>query len=86
MSKEYIQNTLIDCGLAIAFAVIYRATKQIPVPDSITLDVMRSLVNIGSLASAIWMGVCAVGSMVCLLLSAMQAIAVRAAHHLPTRD
>ena len=52
MNKEYIRNTLIDCGLVIAFAIIYHATKQIPAPDSITLDVMLSLVNIGALVSS----------------------------------
>ena len=82
MSKEYIRNTLIHCGLAIAFAVMYCATKQIPAPDSITLDVMLSLLNIGALVSVYLMGICAVASMVCLLLSAMQAIAVWTARRL----
>lgn len=89
MNNEYIRNTLIDCGLAIAFAIIYLATKQIPAPDSITLDVMLSLVNIGALVSAFLMGFCAVASMVCLLLSALQTalqtIAVLAAHRLRAR-
>lgn len=85
MSKEYIRNTLIPCGLAIAFAVMYCATKQIPAPDSITLGVMLSLLKIGALVSAFSMGICAVASMVCLLLSALQTIAVLAAHRLRAR-
>lgn len=89
MKKEYIQDTLIPCGLVIAFAIIYLATKQIPAPDSITLDVMLSLVNIGALVSAFLMGFCAVASMVCLLLSALQtalqAITVLVANRLRTK-
>lgn len=89
MNNEYIRNTLIDCGLAIAFAIIYLATKQIPAPDSITLDVMLSLVNIGALVSACLMGIGAVASMVCLLLSALQtalqAITVLVANRLRTK-
>ena len=45
MNNEYIRNTLIDCGLAIAFVIAYFATKQIPAPYSITLDAMLSLVR-----------------------------------------
>lgn len=85
MSKEYIRNTLIPCGLAIAFTIAYLVAKQIPAPASITLDAIFSLVNIGSLISAFLMGVCAMGSMVCLLLSALQTIAVLAAHRLRAR-
>lgn len=86
MNNEYIRNTLIDCGLAIAFVIAYFATKQIPAPDSITLDAMLSLVNIGALVSAFLMGISAVASMVCLLLSALQTITVWATHRLRTRD
>lgn len=84
MKKEYIQDTLIPCGLAIAFTIAYLVTKQIPAPASITLDVMLSLVNIGALVSAFLMGFCAVASMVCLLLSALQTITVLVANRLRT--
>lgn len=89
MTKETIRNMLISSALAIVFAITYIATKQIPSPDSITLDVMLSLVNIGALVSAFLMGFCAVASMVCLLLSALQtalqAITVLVANRLRTK-
>ena len=89
MNKEYIRNTLIDCGLVIVFAVIYLAAKQIPAPDSITLEILLLVLTQGALVSSIVMCVCAVASMVCLLLSALQTalqtITVLVANRLRTR-